>query len=404
MLIIQAVALDHVTGGFTVVLHCCGSAQTANSPPLPEEMQFTAYVTRFEIEQHAPMFDAAVSRIAQIFAADIMPHQCKNYEVKCATSYVDMDKAVLVSRGTSKATPLLISPALLTSSSYTFHGYYPSYLESFLLQPLYNTVAVLHVKAVARANTVDFRTKSLPSPSVIDKAIKRITEKNPQAPLVWAALSSAQAPQSTLPITAPKYKKGSMTQRTKEPSGHKGAGKDSQATVQMEDDIKAIREARRRRLKSPGPDALFGSPLQSKLFVSQSCSRDSTPSTVSSMSTIDYWNGEDESIFQGVDDPSSSSISVTNDSISSKPRAQYALVPPPTPSKLAPIINIGPKTQSAMTAAGLSDTVHTYLRNLVVTRVTTAWTSSLQGPPLSLSLESATAVSAAVRCEIDNMY
>ena len=75
-----------------VILHCHGSHAGYSLPP-PEDMQFTAYITWDEVEQHSPTFDAAISRIAQIFT---MPQQCKNYKAKCNISYAESDKAVLV--------------------------------------------------------------------------------------------------------------------------------------------------------------------------------------------------------------------------------------------------------------------------------------------------------------------
>ncbi|KIM76721.1 hypothetical protein PILCRDRAFT_12592 [Piloderma croceum F 1598] len=326
-------------------------------------MQFTAYITRSEVEKHAPMFDAAVSRIAQIFAADVMPQQSRNYDAKCAMSYVDVDKAAAVSRGTSKEAPLLVPPALFTSSTYVFQGYHPGYLESFLLRPLYNTVVGLRANPTAHTK-IDYRTKGLPSPSTINKAILRIPAVNPQSS--FNCPSSSLTPQVTAKRTA--------------------------------------QQSRIDRLASPGPDALFGAPIQSKLFVSQPPCTDESSSSVSSTSTIDYWDGEDESFSQGLDD-AMSSTSLMDNSVSFKGKGrQHAVAAPRALSKLAPIISMGPETESALIAAGLPDTVHTYLRDLVGKRVTTGWILSLQNPPLSLSSEIAAAVSAAVHRDINNVH
>jgi hypothetical protein len=162
-------------------------------------MQFLAYVTHDEIEQHAPVFDVPISRIAQIFAADIMPQQSKNYDAKCATSYVDADRAVLASRAASSGTRLLIPRPLSTSSTYTFQGYRPACLEAFLLQPIYNNVVAPHANAAPQADTApstnqgDFRHKAFPLPSVVDREILRISKRRTCEPSSKAALTCAPA-------------------------------------------------------------------------------------------------------------------------------------------------------------------------------------------------------------------
>lgn len=95
-------------------------------------MQFVAYITRRELQQHSK-YDVPISRIAQIFAADVMPQHCGDYASRCAVSNLAMDTMNSTSRPTTHPVPL-IPAALPASSQFTFHGYRAGVLESFLLQ------------------------------------------------------------------------------------------------------------------------------------------------------------------------------------------------------------------------------------------------------------------------------
>lgn len=388
---LQAVALDRVTGGFTMVLHCRGSAQTSTSPPLPEEMEFTAYITRDEIEQHAPKFDAAIARMAQIFAADIMPHHSKNYRAKCTSSSVATDTAVIASRVASMQTPLLIPPALSASSMYIFQGYHPGYLESFLLRPIYNTIIAPHSNGAIRAKSVK---QSLPSPAVIDRAIDQICFQTPRPQLSKVSPSSnASSPTKLSSIVSPAHIQQSMMKCFINSQGEGAAGcgiaKDEKGTGAMKKSRQTPQTttstSRLAHLEAAlSQSTRFGSPSSSTLFSSPSLRRGGSPSgsSISSVSTTDYWAGEDESIFQGDADPS---VAAFLPSGSSPLKGKGPLALPSTPSVLIPIISMGSKTETAISESGLPDSVHNYLRNLVATRVTTAWVSNLQAPPLLLS-------------------
>jgi hypothetical protein len=389
----QAVALDRVTGGFTIVLHCRGSAQTSTSPPLPEEMEFTAYITRDEIEQHAPKFDAAIARMAQIFAADIMPHHSKNYKAKCTSSSVATDTAVIASRVASMQTPLLIPPALFASSMYTFQGYHPGYLESFLLRPVYNTI-IAHSNAAIRGKNVK---QSLPSPAVTNRAIDQTGFQTPRPQLSKVSRSSnASSPTKPSSAMSPAHiqqlmMKSFINSQSEDAVGC-GIAKDEKGKGVMKKKSRQTppitpSTSRLARLETALSQATrFGSPSSSTLFSSPSLRRGGSRSSISSVSTTDYWVGEDESIFQGDADPSVTAISLSG---SSPLKGKGPLALPSTPPVLIPIISVGSKTETAVSESGLPDSVHSYLRNLVATRVTTAWMSNLQGPPLSLSATTA---------------
>lgn len=96
-------------------------------------MQFTAYLTRSEVEAFAPQFDAPIARIAQIFAAEVMPIHSTNYIVRCIASRVDADIATHTMRP-DVSPPVLIAAPETQSAQYTFNGYHPGHLEGFLLQ------------------------------------------------------------------------------------------------------------------------------------------------------------------------------------------------------------------------------------------------------------------------------
>ena len=352
-------------------------------------MQLLAYVTRDEIEQHAPVFDVPISRIAQIFAADIMPQQSKNYDAKCAASYVDADHAAVVSQATSPRTRLLIPHPLSTLSTYAFQGYRPGCLEAFLLQPIYNDVATPHADTAPNVNQGDYRCRLFPLPSAVDRDILQISKQHMCKPSNKAASNTAPAPLTPklgnqAPGTARRTQKTSGQERARE----ERAGKGSKVLVQAVESTAAQKPDI--HLTSNSMSALFGAPIVTKLLSSQVTGGDSR-SSISSTSTLDDWEGEDESIFQNAADPSVSS-SLAADGLN-------CVAPPPQPplqSSLTPIISIGRKTEAALAIAGLPDMVHTYLQNLVSTKVNTAWISCLQAAPLSLSSATAAAIYTAV--------
>jgi hypothetical protein len=347
-----------------VILHCHGSHAGHSLPP-PEDMQFTAYITRDEVEQHSPTFDAAISRIAQIFAADVMPQQCKNYEAKCSISYAESNKAVLVNRAASTRTPLLMPPALFNSSMYTFRGYHPGYLESFLLQPIYNSLVARSDNTVHGMST-DHRTRGFPLPAVIDKAIRQLAFKRPLVSSAVTSSSSTQAPRST-PIVSAVKSEGD--EAVKEASGLRAAGK-----MAGKSQVSCV-------VASASKATLFGTPVATKLFQPVPVNRSSSPISISSISTVDYSDGKDDS------PPMNGLISFKREGV---------LAAPSTLPALAPIISMGRNSEAVIAAADLPDTVHTYLWDLVAKKVTTAWIANLQAPPLSLSSITAQAVYAAV--------
>ena len=131
-------------------------------------MQFTAYLPRTEIDLHTLDYAVPISRIAQIFAADIMPKHSRLYAARCTASGVDTDKVTMTSWPLSNGTPILVPPALTTTSQYTFHGYHPGLLESFLLQPSFT------LPVVSRAGAISSPIPGVPSDHQLNSALKRI--------------------------------------------------------------------------------------------------------------------------------------------------------------------------------------------------------------------------------------
>lgn len=132
----QAAALDRITGGFTIILHTHGAVvpPSPSSHASPEKMQFVAYLTRREVEQHAPEYHSPVARIAQLFAADVMPLHSTNYIARCIASGVDADISAPNLIQPDQSPLALIASPEAQSSQYIFNGYHPGHLEAFLLQ------------------------------------------------------------------------------------------------------------------------------------------------------------------------------------------------------------------------------------------------------------------------------
>lgn len=286
-----------------------------------------------------------------------------------------------------RQTPILVPAALSTSSLYTFRGYHPGYLESFLLRPIYNTII-----APNNAKRMKGYHASLPSPAVVDRAIDRMG--SPYSQFASSSRSSSPTkPSSPTKLLSP-AKAGQLQQSMSKLSLE--SQRDGPAFVQQ--DVAGDR-GKKRVMKAPSQltvstphlarldtafqqATLYGSPSASPLFNSHSRS---SVSSVSSVSTTDYWVGEDESIFQGADDPSVVPIPPSGSSV--KGKGCVAL--PSTSTALVPFISVGPNTAAAIISSGLSDSVHKYLHNLIATKVTAAWKSDMQAPPLSLSATTA---------------
>lgn len=115
--------------------HGCPSTTSDAGGTYLEQMSFTAYITGQEGQKSE--YKVAILRIAQIFAADIMPVHCQNYAAKCATPRVPVDVMAFHPRPASDTisiSPLAHSSSPTSYSQYTFQGYPAGILESYLLQ------------------------------------------------------------------------------------------------------------------------------------------------------------------------------------------------------------------------------------------------------------------------------
>lgn len=65
---------------------------------------------------------------------------------------------------------------------------------------------------------------------------------------------------------------------------------------------------------------------------------------------------------------------------------------------------MGPACEAAILEAGLPDTIHLALRELVRTRVNTLWLSSLMGVPLHLSATNASNLHVALVHDLSKYY
>ena len=65
-----------------------------------------------------------------------MPKHSRLYTACCAALGMNTDKVTVMSQPLSNGTPIIAPPALTTTSQYTFHGYHPGLLKSFLLPAL----------------------------------------------------------------------------------------------------------------------------------------------------------------------------------------------------------------------------------------------------------------------------
>ncbi|KAF7968027.1 hypothetical protein HWV62_32160 [Athelia sp. TMB] len=133
-----ALALDNLTGGFTVILHSHGLPRTLKPGEflVPQDMQINAYITNREMHRYAD----PISRIVQIFAADILPSQCYDYASRAAGSGLAADIFRQTIRTPFDPTRLLPKPTKL-SSILIFSGYRPGALESFLQPQLVSSAS-----------------------------------------------------------------------------------------------------------------------------------------------------------------------------------------------------------------------------------------------------------------------
>lgn len=132
-------------------------------------MQFTAYITRRESQQ----YEVPISRIAQIFAADIMPGHCHNYASRCNVSRIAPDTTNYTPHSSSHIMRLLPDP-LPTSSQFIFHGYPAGILESFLLQAASCNASQPDVATSSENRTPFHSGAEFPSTALIDASIRRI--------------------------------------------------------------------------------------------------------------------------------------------------------------------------------------------------------------------------------------
>jgi len=238
----------------------------------------------------------------------------------------------------------------------------------------------------------------LPSPAVVDHAIDQMG--NPHSP--FASSSRSSSPTKPLSLTKLSPAKAGQLQQS---MSKLSLGSQCDGTAFVQQDVAGVR-GKKGVMKVPSQitastphlayldpafqqATLYGSPSASLLFNSHSRS---SVSSVSSVSTTDYWVGEDESIFQGTDDLSVAPIPPSGSSV--KGKGCVAL--PSTSTALVPFISVGPNTAAAIILSGLSDSVHKYLHNLIATKVTAAWKSDMQAPPLSLSATTAETLHRAV--------
>ncbi|KAF7973282.1 hypothetical protein HWV62_15651 [Athelia sp. TMB] len=135
---LKALALDNLTGGFTVILHSHGLPRTLKPGEflVPQDMQINAYITNREMHRYAD----PISRIVQIFAADILPSQCYDYASRAAGSGLAADIFRQTIRTPFDPTRLLPKPTKL-SSILIFSGYRPGALESFLQPQLVSSAS-----------------------------------------------------------------------------------------------------------------------------------------------------------------------------------------------------------------------------------------------------------------------
>lgn len=379
---------------------------------MPESMQFTAYITRNELEGATHGYDFPIARIAQIFASDIMPFHCKNYTERCANSGVEPDVATVVPRPSSLRNPLL-PRAMSTSCQYRFHGYHPGLLESFLLHAPSATTSIPHLSSIS------FAQSGIPDPGLVDKSINRIHEAAQEKKVAastaaagppFPSFTSTVIPNFPIPTipeagaVVPRNKgKGKMIQDNKQvgllvkTDAEKGGQKrriDIKEGQQTKVEDFMEQAPRRTTQKAPFPHLPASPTPRRSLYpkLTQSIHTKGSHVSVSTDSTFD-WKDHDKSLFQDDNDPSSSTPIE---------RLQYSLLSLTTSSVLTPIISMGPATEVALEQAGLADALHTDLRKLISTKRDTLWLSCLQGPPLSFSPAVATAVHAAILVDVQN--
>ncbi|KZP09765.1 hypothetical protein FIBSPDRAFT_963713 [Athelia psychrophila] len=167
-----AAALDNITGGFTIILHSHGlPSNSSDTIFLPEDMKFTAYLTRRELPPDPrPQYAASIARIAQIFAGDLMPEHCRQYSSRCAKSGMPHDtfrhESALPSEDGLLA---LLPPPHPVTSQFTFRGLSPGVLENYLLM-YRDTAAPSHgplslIFPVAHPTYLDIESSVVPASS-----------------------------------------------------------------------------------------------------------------------------------------------------------------------------------------------------------------------------------------------
>lgn len=388
-------------------MHSHGSPPPpSNGTFVPEGMQFTAYITRNELEGGVQKYDSPIARIAQIFASDVMPFHCKNYAERCAKSGVEPDLVTVIPRPASSRN--LIPPAMSTSYQYRFHGYHPGILESFLLHLSSSTNSIPHSLSVGLAHP------GIPHPALVDKSINRIHEASLAKKLIAVSAAAPGSPSTYFTSTiipafpTPAHpeagavtsnKKGKAKQdvkQTKQKVMMDAKKKEQKATVEIAGNERQMKSTEQtpRPIAQPLPHSPVSPTPHRPLYpsLSQPPQPEKSPVSVSTASTFD-WKSQDESIFQGDLDPSSST-SIT--------RLQCSLSSITTGPALVPIISMGPATEVALEQAGLVDSFHTQLRKLVSTRRDTAWLSCLRAAPFSFAPSVATAIHAAVLVDVRN--
>lgn len=323
-------------------------------------MQFTAYITRDELEHQASTFDKPIAHIAQIFAADIVTVHCKTYVARCTASGVEADTTKTISR----ASPLrnfLLPPALSNSSRYIFHGYHPGILESYLLHSasVFQPIPHSFANGLPRSVFLD--------PVIVDRVIPRIHDGSQEKVPVPAALPSAidsASPRPDISITT------AILPRVK----GKGKLKEEQTLIKGKGHIKQHVNLGTPLHSAPATPSGYKPiyPLLSKL---DHCTSSPISCSDDSSITSDWPQAEPlESIFGP---PLSPNTAIE--------RLQFSAASLSSGPALAPIMIIGPATEVALVRAGLSDVVHTQLRILISIKRNTLWLSSLQEPPFTLS-------------------
>jgi hypothetical protein len=210
----------------------------------------------------------------------------------------------------SNGTPILVPPALTTTSQYTFHGFHPGLLESFLLQPSFT------LPVVSRAGAIGSPIPGVPSDHQLNSALKRIridvakraivaTPSTVHTPQPKKAGSSKHVPSQ---MGLGNRQKHTMLQQPVEGSRPKGSVLRAQETPNPFITGHNIVVTRRADPVSPSPSPPPSPPTVVNSHSSRQDGSSTSTRSVSSASSIDYWDGLDESIFQAAGDSVSSAL------------------------------------------------------------------------------------------------